>query len=769
MKNIIYITALIICSSMASAQTGVGTLTPDPDAALEVSATDKGLLLPRIALTNSTLAAPLSAHKEGMAVYNTATAGDVTPGYYYNDGTQWVRVGSGTETVTTLVDNGDGTYTYTSEDGTVSNITAPEPWYGTDDNAAATDNTEDIYTMGNVGIATETPSHNLDIAPLTGATSLRLKSNNTGGVNLAAKMVFENAHPLRSSGIHFVDNSTPNRQFFIGKAYSGSPGILGLSISATNTGEDVTQNRSSTNTPLFDDLAIYVHQNADVAIGALDPTDKLDVNGTVRVRDLPVADANDVLVVADEVTGQLRNGGALSVLGNTSVMTQVVTGNEIATHDDGTGNVVSIQETVTTMVDNGNGTYTYTSEDGTTTTTATPGAETVTTLVDNGDGTFTYTSENATSTTFDANETVTTFVDNGNGTYTYTSEDGTTTTTAAPGAETVTTLVDNGNGTFTYTSENATSTTFDANETVTTLVNNGNGTYTYTSENGTATTVNTNDLEPWFGSDDNGPATDNTEDIYALGNVGIGTTTPATDLNISKATGSTCLIQNTSNGTGGSYTSASGDGGIVLRRPQDAASGGVNGYINFAGTNDTGIHRRIYYDEASDYISVGYDGLSAAPSLTSVANFVVPPGTSGGNVGIGTVAPTEKLDVVGNIKASGNLQSGTTTYPDYVFEDYVDGESTINKDYNFSSIEEVDAFIKLHKHLPGVTSIGDLEKTEEGYSVNITALSVQTLEKVEELFLHTIAQQKQILKLEKENQALEQRLIKIEKALGIQN
>ncbi len=54
----------------------------------------KGFLMPRIALTATNTAAPLSAHVAGMLIYNTATAGtgiySVSPGIYYNDGTRWV-------------------------------------------------------------------------------------------------------------------------------------------------------------------------------------------------------------------------------------------------------------------------------------------------------------------------------------------------------------------------------------------------------------------------------------------------------------------------------------------------------------------------------------------------------------------------------------------------------------------------------------------------------------------------------------------------------
>ena len=42
-------------------------------------------------------------------------------------------------------------------------ITSLQPWFGTDDNAGATLNTEDIYTMGNVGIGTDEPHWPLEV------------------------------------------------------------------------------------------------------------------------------------------------------------------------------------------------------------------------------------------------------------------------------------------------------------------------------------------------------------------------------------------------------------------------------------------------------------------------------------------------------------------------------------------------------------------------------------------------------------------------------
>jgi hypothetical protein len=109
-----------------------------------------------------------------------------------------------------------------------------------------------------------------------------------------------------------------------------------------------------------------------------------------------------------------------------------------------------------------------------------------------------------------------------------------------------------------------------------------------------------------------------------------------------------------------------------------------------------------------------------------------------GRVGIGTATPTAKLHVIGNVIATGG-------YADYVLEDYVDGTSALNPSYARKSLPEVEAFIKTNKHLPGVTSIKDLKVATNGeYEIDITKLQVQLLEKIEELYLHTIELQKQV-------------------------
>jgi hypothetical protein len=86
---------LILFYCNLSAQVGIGTITPDSNAMLEILTADKGILLPRISLLNTTSSSPLSSHTKGMVVYNTGQNGSGTssvfPGLYYNDGNGWIR------------------------------------------------------------------------------------------------------------------------------------------------------------------------------------------------------------------------------------------------------------------------------------------------------------------------------------------------------------------------------------------------------------------------------------------------------------------------------------------------------------------------------------------------------------------------------------------------------------------------------------------------------------------------------------------------------
>lgn len=89
---------ITIFSYSGFAQVGIGNTNPNSDSLLEVGdGTDTGgVLLPRVSLTATNSPSPLSVDVAGMIVYNTNTNGSgttaVSPGFYFNDGTDWVRI-----------------------------------------------------------------------------------------------------------------------------------------------------------------------------------------------------------------------------------------------------------------------------------------------------------------------------------------------------------------------------------------------------------------------------------------------------------------------------------------------------------------------------------------------------------------------------------------------------------------------------------------------------------------------------------------------------
>ncbi len=126
-------------------------------------------------------------------------------------------------------------------------------------------------------------------------------------------------------------------------------------------------------------------------------------------------------------------------------------------------------------------------------------------------------------------------------------------------------------------------------------------------------------------------------------------------------------------------------------------------------------------------------------------------GTELGNVGIGTTSPDEKLTVKGKIHAE-EVRVDLSVPADYVFEKYYTGESKLKANYIMPTLEEVEAFTKANNHLPSVPSAKEIQ--EEG--LLLKEMTNLLLQKVEELTLYTIEQQKEI-------KALKEKVIELEK------
>jgi hypothetical protein len=117
-----------------------------------------------------------------------------------------------------------------------------------------------------------------------------------------------------------------------------------------------------------------------------------------------------------------------------------------------------------------------------------------------------------------------------------------------------------------------------------------------------------------------------------------------------------------------------------------------------------------------------------------------------GNVGIGTATPGEKLSVNGKIRAH-EIKVETANWPDYVFA----------PDYRMPSLEELEKYINLNKHLPEMPSASDAEKN----GIALGEMNKKLLKQQEELVLYLIEKNKEIKDLKRENDTIKSKLDEI--------
>jgi hypothetical protein len=112
-----------------------------------------------------------------------------------------------------------------------------------------------------------------------------------------------------------------------------------------------------------------------------------------------------------------------------------------------------------------------------------------------------------------------------------------------------------------------------------------------------------------------------------------------------------------------------------------------------------------------------------------------------GNVGIGTTSPDQKLTVKGKIHAEEVIVDLNVPVADYVFK----------PNYKLMPLPEVEQFVKTNSHLPEIPSATEI--TKNGLSMG--EMQNKLLQKVEELTLYAIQQNKKIETLEKRINELE--------------
>ncbi|MGG5510953.1 hypothetical protein ACPDHN_13465 [Myroides odoratimimus] len=128
MKKITLLAVLLGTTYFANAQVGIGTPDPATSAELDIvaKAGNKGILIPRVALTEENVFAPIKgAQIESLLVYNNTASATMPKGFYYWDGAKWNRI-VGKEELDTVIKNlGDNITNITTKlEGDVKNLQA---------------------------------------------------------------------------------------------------------------------------------------------------------------------------------------------------------------------------------------------------------------------------------------------------------------------------------------------------------------------------------------------------------------------------------------------------------------------------------------------------------------------------------------------------------------------------------------------------------------------------------------------------------------------
>ena len=221
--------------------------------------------------------------------------------------------------------------------------------------------------------------------------------------------------------------------------------------------------------------------------------------------------------------------------------------------------------------------------------------------------------------------------------------------------------------------------------------------------------------------------------------VGIGTDNPEAFFDVKSSSTALIKIQGDDKG----YVNA----GIILQANYYKNIRGLGIFLQNMADQREWFFGNPYRDTDNFVITRQANVLSHQNSTAQVENslFTI---TKDGKVGIGVNDPDAMLAVKGDIHSQEvKVDLDGAVAPDFVFE----------KDYPLIDLEQVEDYINTNKHLPGIPSAIEMERN----GVELKMMNLSLLQKVEEITLYLIKQNKEIELLKAHINELEGKLGKV--------
>ncbi|WP_440881159.1 hypothetical protein [Tenacibaculum sp. C7A-26P2] len=233
--------------------------------------------------------------------------------------------------------------------------------------------------------------------------------------------------------------------------------------------------------------------------------------------------------------------------------------------------------------------------------------------------------------------------------------------------------------------------------------------------------------------------------ISQNGNVGIGTTSPRAKQH---------LFTGNSNGIKDLYVTSIIEG-MDARLQLMSSNAGSNG-SSISLTNESSswtLHQKTA--SLGNRFDIGYRISSESEDITARQNIYFSI-LKDGNIGIGTTNTKGfKLGVNGKVAATEVKVATYSNWSDFVFYE----------DYELPTLKEVENHIKAKGHLKDIPSAKEVE--QNGFFLG--EMDSKLLQKIEELTLYTIEQEKKIKKLEKQQKEIDELKALVQKLLKDKN